>query len=207
MKSRPAVLLISLLFVSAGMIASVYGQDEADYMIRVQGWLFKSSDDLFQYDDGTPQWITNAGRYRGVCFETEDFYGAPATPDISFIEFWFYHHPTVPWETDEFYAELWNGWTYWPYELLDRSSASALHYSSLYVEYSPYIEVGSVFWAIVNTSFSSNGTPTTLTDDSPNWTGSPHSYFSNDFQTWEIYTPGSTSLTSASWGWIKGLYR
>lgn len=201
---KRTIILLAILAFYLG------AQDEADYMIRVECYYksFRKYDELFQYDDGTPHWISNDGMYRGVWFDSEDFYGYPISTDIESIEFWFYHHSSVvPWEMDDFYAELWTGNFYYTDDLVDRTLVTAIHYSAVTVEYDPRLNAGTSFWAIVNTSFTSNGTPTTLADEFPNWTGFPHSYFSDDFQTWEIYIPGSTSLTSASWGWIKGLYR
>ncbi|MBD3277700.1 MAG: hypothetical protein GF388_05320 [Candidatus Aegiribacteria sp.] len=206
----PGMLRMSVclyLFI-AGSFSPVSGQDEADYMIRVECSYWSSCErSLFQYDDGTPHWLTEAGMYRGVWFDSEDFYGSPIAVDVEMVEYWFYHHPSVPWDTDQFYAELWTGTYYYTDDLLDRAESIALHYSPVYVEYEPSMNAGTSFWAMVNTSLTSNGTPSTLADEFPNWTGFPHSYFSNDFESWEVYIPGSTSITSASWGWIKGLFR
>ena len=151
---------------TAVLFVALAAQDEVDYMIRVEPAPINR--EILQYDDGTPRWVTNTGKYRGVWFDSEDFFGIPFSVDIESIEFWFYHSSSIPWETDQFYAEVWTGYFDCPDDLVDRRLVTAIHYSAVTVEYDPRLNAGTSFWAIVNTSFTSNGTHIMLADEFPN---------------------------------------
>jgi len=176
--------------------------NEVDLMIRTDGYL----DDFLQYDDGTPRWISCAGDYKAVWFDTRDF--GLFFLDLGYSEFWFYHHGTMPWPTDQFYAEIWTGLEGASRaEMLHRTVATALHFSPLSIYYYPYITGLDKFWVVANTSLSGNGTPTLLLDGSGNFTGEARSFFSYDMCYWEPFTSGNVTMESTSWGMIKGLYR
>jgi hypothetical protein len=88
----------------------------------------------------------------------------------------------------------------------------ATHYSAVTCTYSPHIYTEADFWGLVNTSMSSGGWPSTLCDIGPNFTGQPHSFYSEDFIIWEPWSPGAScslllTLEPDSWGGIKGLFR
>ncbi len=172
--------------------------------------------DWLTYCDGTPSWITWQGTYRGTWFHLEDFHPGVEEAWISCSEFWFYHHNSV-WDTSHAYFELWTGEASGPGELLDRQSGYALHYAPTYITYGPPLEVPFDFWTMVNTTFSTGGWPSSLTDgaDLPQ----PHSFFSDDFVLWEPWEPvgrnssyfiyvqmNMFSMNSCTWGSLKTLF-
>jgi hypothetical protein len=137
-----------------------------------------------------------------------------------YTEYWFYHDTMYPWDTDQFYAELWNGDVSGPVTRLDQTSVTAMHLTPVYANYSPTIETEADFWSLVNTRFSTGGWPTTLGDNTPQIPS--HSFWSDDFIIWEpwIVTGDTASdlfiraggnllsaLETESWGAIKGLFR
>lgn len=163
------------------------------------------TDDVYQYDDGTAWWITWEGLYRGVWFDSEDF-GIYYNPCIVDLEFWFYHHTSYPWDTGSFYAELYNGEQEGPVTQLDQTSLTAVHYAPCYADYSSPIVTAVNFWGLVNTEMSSGGWPSLLSDNSPNWTGNDHSFYSDDFVVWDPWIAGGIGLEAATWGGVKALY-
>jgi hypothetical protein len=179
----------------------------------------EGTDDGLQYDDGTAYWVAWAGDYRGVWFDVTDFYPETEGFTVLYTEFWFYHVAGAPWDTSNFYSELWNGDVVsGPTARLNQTLVTATHYSPVHVNYSPTIATEDDFWAIVNTTLSYNGSPTSPSDGSPNPT--IHSFISDDFVLWEPYDVGgptdylirisgafSGALETETWGSIKGLYR
>ncbi|MBD3369982.1 hypothetical protein GF402_06440 [Candidatus Fermentibacteria bacterium] len=171
-----------------------------------------------QYDDGTSWWLTWDGTYRGVWFNTEDFFGYPTSYHLGEGEFWFYHYgyPYV-WDASAFYCEIYSGDQSGPVTELDHTSATATHNSPVYAVHWPTIITDPNFWIIENTEMSSGGWPSTLGDNTPN--SVDHSFYSDDFQTWEpwvIQGPGANdlfiraiwriSLKERTWGSIKTLF-
>ena len=182
------------------------------------------TDDRLQYDDGSAHWLTWGGLYRGVWFDTDDFLPGSQGLDADNTEYWFYHHASYPWDSSDFYAELWNGGASAPVTQLDQTMVTATHYSAKFANYSPAITTEQNFWGLVNTEMSAGGWPALLGDNTPNTTD--HSFFSDDFIVWEPWiitgsvasdyfvmasgtiVPDTTgALDAASWGAIKGLYR
>ena len=191
----------------------------------------RSTDDLLQYDDGSAFWVTWDGTYRGTWFDVEDFMPSPG-PDwlADQSELWFYHHTSYPWDTASFYCDVWDGGGSSPVTQLDQTSVMAAHYAPCYANYSPPLDCDVQFWVIINTEMSWRGCPTILADNTPNWTGCSHSFFSYDFVTWEPWIAGdstenvciisrdffirsesvigpSESLEPGTWGAIKSLFR
>jgi len=70
---------ISILLVSS--FISIAGSVRID-PLPVSG--NPSEQNYLQYDDGTAQWLTWAGVYRGVWFNTEDFIGFEWDPELIF---------------------------------------------------------------------------------------------------------------------------
>jgi hypothetical protein len=178
------------------------------------------TDEVLSYDDGSAFWLTWGGLYRGVWFDVTDFNPAMSGLAANYMEYWFYHHSTYPWDTASFYSELWNGDAAGPSAQLNQTSMIATHYAPVHANYSPVIETGADFWGLANTSMSSGGWPSILGDNSPNATD--HSFYSDDFIIWEPWIVGGATasdyfvrasgtligaLDSESWGAIKGLYR
>lgn len=141
---------------------------------------------------------------------------------ITGMEFWFYHHASYPWDTSDFYAEFWSGESTGPSSILNSGLCTAVHYapvtSDLYPDV-PFWE--SETWGIVNTELSQGGWPSLLGDNTPNI--ADHSFYSDDFIVWEPWivtgsttsdffirlheTYSQTSMASATWAGIKGLWR
>jgi hypothetical protein len=178
------------------------------------------TDQLLQYDDGTANWLTWGGLYRGVWFDVTDFDMDGDGFIAENTEYWFYHDSMYPWDTSFFYAELWNGDVSGPVTRLDQTSMVATHLAPDYANYSPTIETEADFWGLVNTCVSTGCWPSTLGDGTPNPTS--HSFTSDDFILWEPWiVTGATAndlfiraggdllstLETESWGSIKGLFR
>jgi hypothetical protein len=184
-----------------------------------------------QYDDGLPNWLMWSGTYRGVWFHVHDFDPGSYAMGLEWSEYWFYHHSIYPWDTSEFYAEVWNpdavqDSLIFPYQLLDRQVVTALHYGPAYSYYPPIIEAGippeSCFWILANMEMSSGGWPSSLSDGSATTYPAPRSWWSDDFFTWNpsepspgdfcdyfIRTQGegiNLPLQRVTWGSIKATF-
>ncbi len=62
--------------------------------------------DWLRYDDGTANWLTWGGMYRGVWFDLANFIPGWQTCYIEQSEFWFYHHASYPWGASDVYVEV-----------------------------------------------------------------------------------------------------
>jgi hypothetical protein len=177
------------------------------------------TDEILSYDDGTANWLTWGGLYRGVWFDVTDFEPGAMFFYADYTEYWFYHHSSYPWDTASFYAELWNGDANGPTAELNQTSMVATHYTPVHANYSPTINTEGDFWGLVNTSMSSGGWPALLGDNTAQTPS--HSFYSDDFIIWEpwivvgasandyfVRVGGSfMALDTQSWGSIKGLFR
>ena len=176
-----------------------------------------STDDVLSYDNGTFHWLTWGGMYRGTWFNTQDFLPGSTGFLISQIEYWFYEHSSYPWDTADFYAEVWNGDEMGPVVLLAQESVTALHVSPCYFNFDPPLLTEQNFWCLINTEMSAGGWPSVLGDFSqPGDAG--HSFFSDDFIVWEpwgemgeyfIRVHGefvTQALDPATWGAVKALF-
>jgi hypothetical protein len=170
-------------------------------------------EEVLQYDDGSGYWLTWGGTYRGVWFNTQDFSPGSTGFMLEAMEWWFYQMPGYPWETSEFYAQVYNGGQGGPAELLASQQLSAVHYSAVFTYYDPPLECESNFWGVENTVLSSGGWPSSLGDGTPG----EHSFYSDDFIIWEswgnlgdyfirAHGESSVSLERASWGSVKALF-
>ncbi len=132
MKASLAVLLILASFSTAGRVAvDLPGPQRYD-------WL--------KYDNGTFNWLTWEGTYRGVWFNLQDFIPGATGFEIGISQMWFYHHTSYPWDTGDFYMELWNGDAMGPMTRLDQTMVTALHLTPVYTNYNPKIETEQNFW-------------------------------------------------------------
>ena len=173
-----------------------------------------NTDDQLSYDDGTANWLTWGGLYRGTWFNLADFGGGSGSSwNAQNAELWFFHHSSYPWDTASFYCEVYNGDASAPVTQLNQTSVPALHYAACYANYSPELVCEANFWIIANTELSSGGWPSILGDPSP--PAVCHSFFSDDFIVWEpwgelgdyfVRTTGTMALSSSTWGSIKALY-
>ncbi|MBD3370769.1 hypothetical protein GF402_10450 [Candidatus Fermentibacteria bacterium] len=171
-----------------------------------------------QYDDGTAWWVTWTGHYRGVWFNSADFYGTQSAIYLHSSKLWFYHHEDYPWDTSSFYCEVYNGGVSGPETELAETSVMAQHYTLCSVEYG--INCEAEMWIFVNTEMSSGNWPSILGDNTPNWTGHSHSFYSEDIIVWEpwiiqgpvandylISTDDWVGLSQTTWGGIKRMFR
>ncbi|MBD3369403.1 hypothetical protein GF402_03455 [Candidatus Fermentibacteria bacterium] len=190
----------------------------ADNLMLDEAIHIGSSEDMLQYDDGTSWWLTWGGLYRGVWFNTADFYGSQTEGTANQGEFWFYHYGSpYEWDTSSFYSELYDGGVSGPETELDQTSVTATHNSPVYVEYGG-IQTAEEFWQFINTEMSSGNWPSILGDNTPN--SVDHSFFSDDMIVWEpwvIQGPGANdyfdrmsdwvpALEEETWGSIKSLF-
>lgn len=182
------------------LIILASGQARLDTPLHVGG-----TDDMMQYDDGTACWLVWSGLYRGTWFNMDDF-GISSWHCVQ-SEYWFYHHASYPWDVSAFYGEVWNSDEYGPVIQLDQTSLTATHYSPVHVSFSsPGLECRKNVWILVNSEFSAGGWPSLIGDATPNWTGTAHSFFSDDMVEWTPWVPGFTGLNRSTWGSIKTLY-
>lgn len=177
--------------------------------------------DYLQYDDGTPYWLIGGVAYYGTWFDIYDFV-PEYIQDFWFdcAEWWFYHHPDLPWDTDMISLEIWHGDATMPDTQMVQNDLTALHLTPVYT-YHYGIKFNTEFWTICNTAVhSSTGSPTAIYDNTLNFTGIPHTFGSDDWILWEPFVPADEAidvllramispygLDSESWGGIKGLYR
>lgn len=202
-----AILALMVPVFSSSSSVAAY----ADYFLKSYGDVIYP--DTLVYDDGSAYWLTWGGLYRGVWFDTQDFVPTSTGITLYSTEYWFYHHPSYPWDSSDFNAELWNGFPSAPMTQLNQRTVTATHYSAIRVHYSPPEVTDRHFWVIVNSEMSAGGWPSTLCDNTPNFTGIPHSFYSDDFIVWEPWETGMATSTNLmtleweSWGGIKGLFR
>ena len=180
-----------------------------------------ANEDLLQYDDDIAIWLSWGGLYRGVYFELDDFFSpVPSGFVIDRVEFWFYHSPYYPWDTSNFYAELWSG-SGSPTSLEGSALLTATHMSPVQWTVTPPCTLGTDFWVILNSELSAGGWPSIVGVGTPN--PENHSFFSDDFMVWEPWIiTGSTAsdyfcrvygepvditaLDQMTWGLVKSSY-
>lgn len=206
MKASLAVVFILAAFSAAGRVA-----------VDLPG---RQRDDWLEYDNGTFNWLAWEGTYRGVWFNLQDFIPGGTCYDIGISQMWFYHDTSYPWDTSDFYMELWNGDTMGPMTRLDQTMVTAHHLTPVYTYYNPPIETEQNFWALANTEMSAGGCPSILVDDAQgsSWGGVAHSFYSDDFTAWEPWVIGDgpcnyfisvtdpLSLEATTWGSIKTVF-
>lgn len=191
--------------------------------VKVEGLAGGSgSDDMLQYDDGTPYWIYGGVAYYGTWFDVTDFLPNAADFWCNYVEWWFYHHPNLPWDTDMISLEVWQGDATMPVTQLAQDDVTAPHYTFATTTYATPLVCTTDFWTMCNTTvYSSTGYPSGLYDAGGNFTGIPHTFGSQDWILWDPFIPAGeyidimhraegeikTALDSESWGAIKGLYR
>lgn len=168
---------------------------------------------LLQYDDGTATWFSFDGKYRGVAFDVGHFNPDASGFDLNTVEYWFYNSGIPLWDTDQFYAEVWEGGVGGPVGLLATQTVTALHFSPCYLQLSDPLTTGTGFWCLVNTELSANGSPSLLGDDV---TDHDRSLFSSNMTSWTAWTLGDYlvradgeyffSLETGSWAAIKALF-
>ncbi len=204
MKQAVAVLAILAMAAFAGQVrVDVPGVGGGGYDAEV-----------LQYDDGSPHWLTWGGTYRGTWFNTQDFDPSSGGFALEQMEYWFYEHNERPWDTDEFYSEIWNGDDMGPVSpCLAQAVVVAPHYAPCYHTFATPLDVEQNFWGLINTTMSAGGWPSVLGDNTPG----ENSFFSDDMIVWEpwgelgdylIRAHGefTYSLEAGSWASIKALF-
>lgn len=180
-KSFAALLLLSLPLLAGNVRVDLPG----------------GSGDL-TYFNGSPHWVSWDGVYRGTWFNTDDFMPGSQGFNLGQVEYWFYEHLSYPWDTDEFYSEVWNGDQTGPQILLAQETVTASHYSPCHHEADVVTEQN--FWCLVNTEMSAGGWPSILGDYSmPGDAG--HSFYSDDFILWEPWGEMGEYYISAGYSW------
>lgn len=183
------------------------------------------TDDMLQYDDGISYWVVSGAAYYGTWFDITDFMPGGSSPwyfVCDYTEWWFYHHTSLPWDTDQIVLDLWAGDVTGPATNLSTDTITALHNSPTIVNYGTPVIPGNDFWMIANTTaYSINGVPSVLYDQFNNFTGTAHSFYNQTGLAWEpvvragyeidalfrVDGHGVNSLNSESWGAIKSLFR
>ncbi len=171
--------------------------------------------DWLRYDNSSAEWFSWSGIYRGVWFNLEDFVpGWAGGVQITETEMWFFHNVTYPWDTSDFYAEIWNGSVDAPTSQLDQVLTTAVHYSPVYVSYEIPITVQNNFWVLANTELSAGGWPSLMSDGVSSEIA--HSFYTNDFIKWHAWEPSTGianyfiavlpvvwNLDGTTWGSLK----
>jgi hypothetical protein len=187
-----------------------------DYPVEPPG-----TDYYLQYDDGSASWIFGGYGYYATWFDVEDFIPGGCNFDCEYSEWWFYHQPMNPWDTDQIVVELWEGDVSGPVTQLTSDTIYATHLYSSIVYYTPSVLTSPQFWLCANTQiFSANGLPAVLYDGSENFTGSAHSFLQDGLSFIPATAGGvevnaffrangeiANSFESESWAAIKGLFR
>jgi hypothetical protein len=204
---------ISLVLVIAAAAVLSAGSIQLDRPLPIS-----RTDWSFQYDDGTANWLTWGGLYRGTWFNLADFGGGGGT-ELANLEYWFFHHASYPWDVSSFYAELYDGDAAAPTTQLNQTSVTAIHYAPVHAFYPSGIYVDANFWGLINSEMSAGGWPSILGDNTPNPVS--HSFFSDDFIVWEPWIIGGSTandyfiraeesiwpgLNESTWGSIKTLF-
>ncbi len=171
------------------------------------------------YDDGTPAWVSSTGTYRGVWFNIQDFIPDMPNWEVGTAELWFYHHSSNIWDTSNVMVEIWNGDANGPTVQLGQQMAIAFHYAPIFIVFNPVLETGQNFWCVTNTELSTEGSPTTLSDNTQGTIS--HSFFSDDLIIWEPWEkqggicnyfirlndqPQGTGLSRTTWGSLKATF-
>ena len=172
-----------------------------------------------QYDDGSLGEYDSESMYRGVWFDVFDFMPGVGF-QADFTEWWMYNPSSDPWDTSDFYAELWIGDSSGPSEFLNSTLVTAVHCGPSYVNYPPTgVYCWITFWAIENTILSSNGSPYLIGDPTP--PSADHSFYSDDFVNWSPWSNGvntgdylvrcsgdwtGTGFECTTWGSIKSVF-
>ncbi len=171
--------------------------------------------DVLQYDDGTAAWLSYDKAFYGTWFDLEDFCAGSQGCLVTTTEYWFFHHVGsyhLMWDTDLFGVRLMSGGAAGPAQTVDATTGVAVHYSAVYVEHFPPVQIGGDFWVVTRHS-EWNGSPHPVMDIEA--LPVPHSFWSPDGQEWEatlgdqlrrVHCTILSALEERTWGSIKGLF-
>lgn len=174
---------------------------------------FASGITVLQYDDGIATWFSFDGMYRGVSFDLADFDPDASGFSLGYVEYWFFDPGLPPWDTAQFTAEVWSGPISGPQELIYSDLVVAVHFSPVYLEIGVPLVTGTDFWCIVNTEFSSYGSPSLLGDVEPD---AGRSFHADEVSAWTPWDKGdymvraagdfAYSMNAGTWASIKNLF-
>lgn len=179
--------------------------------------LASGTDDLLQYDDGTADWFSFEGNYRGTWFNLEDFY--PPVDASAFVleyaEIWFFHVYTHPWDTSDFTGEITDGTPDSPGTVFAHDSGTAVHLSPSYIYPLAPCTTGTHFTVTEIPEFSANGAPSIASDLSP--AANPRSFSSTtpgiiDFWQYDFlvrvngYPLPPVGLARTTWASLKATF-
>ncbi len=127
------------------------------------------TDDLLQYDDGTAEWFTFEGEYRGTWFNLDDFYPAVDATGfvVNYAEIWFFHVLSQPWDTSDFVGEITDGTPYSPGIVFAHDTGTAVHLSPFYLYPVAPCTTNMNFTVTEIPQFSPIGAPSIASDLSP----------------------------------------
>lgn len=168
--------------------------------------------------------VAPTGTYRAMYFDITDFQPYPATGRITGLRLYSFEWIHHPWDTSEFYFEVWSGDENGPDEKLFSEQATAYHLAPTFIgTLQDSLYVGPTFWVVQNTEISANGSPSLCGDS-----GGPdylHSSFSSyDFVNWILWDPVPDTypyidykmevcwvaapqvLSAMTWGGVKALF-
>ena len=145
--------------------------------------------DWLTYANQDPGWLCWEGILRATWFNVEDFYSGSAEWELQKVAIWFTHSSELPWDTSQFYTEVWSGDQSGPQQLVDQTLTTALSGTPTIVEYPTLLSPGSDFWVVISTEFSAGGWPSNFCDSGSTQT-IPHSFNSDDFVNWNAWEPG-----------------
>ena len=196
-------ILILSLVIAMFMIT---GEVSAENVLIPASQVAGGTDDLLQYDDGTAVWVSWGDPHRGVWFDLDDFFTDPVGFECEYTEYWFYHLSTFPWDTSDFYAELWSGDSAGTVSLLDCQVVTAAHLTAVYAPHDPPIVTGIDFWVMVNTELSAQGCPSMVMDNE----NSGHSFSGSNPAVGDylIRMGGSEQavIEAMTWGLVKSSF-
>ena len=142
-----------------------------------------ASEQLLQYDDGTPQWLCRADVYRGTWFHVQDFLDGSSSFLLSGVELWLYLPEGY---SGTFTLSVHSGGSGGPDEVLYDTTLAAEQLIETLVQFPDSIEVCDNFWIVVSPFESYLEWPGILGDGTPNSVS--HSFYSMDMVNWEPWT-------------------
>lgn len=174
------------------------------------------TDDFLQYDDGTAEWLSFEGDYRGTWFHLDDFYADESISRfvLNYAEIWFFHVYALPWDTSDFIAEITDGPPQTPGDVFAHQNSTALHMSPTMVyPFAPCTT--STDFTVTELVLSSSGAPSVASDVSPSTVDRSFSVETPGvIDIWQFdflirvngYPAPPVELTRTSWASVKAIF-
>lgn len=172
------------------------------------------TDDILQYDDGTAEWFSFEGIYRGTWFHLDDFYTIEGASRfvLNYAEIWFFHVYSQPWDTSDFICEITDGTPDVPGTVFDHQNSIASHLNpSMIYPFAP-CTTSADFTVTELPVFSTYGAPSVASDLSPTTVGRSFSVVSpGNIDIWQFdylirvngYPVPPVELSRVSWAFLK----